>query len=195
MLVGGCTLGGLSPVDENDDNPSGSDTGGGTDGDTGIAGTFDPYVGLEASSGCEDFDGTPYTGATGFFIGEFNYADGVLTGVEDWLLFPNSTWEAASEPGYDCFLRWDAFGTVREGTSCVGCSHEVSIDLTFDGETSNCPQELENSEGNDGNVTYYIQAMPDGTARYEFVDGTFLADGVFGSGRSAYVSPASCKVF
>lgn len=157
---------------------------------------FDPYEGLTGSSECEDFDGTPYAGATSFFVGEFTIADGILTGHEDWVLFANSTWEVADPyPGWDCTMRWEAFGTVSEPADCTGCSHEIAIDLTFDEDGSDCQPELQTFEGTDGNVTYYVQAQADGTARWEFTDGTLLGEGVLTDSRGAYVSGQSCEVF
>ncbi|TNE92300.1 MAG: hypothetical protein EP330_02235 [Deltaproteobacteria bacterium] len=189
VLLAGCTLGGLTPVDEGSDE--GSDTG--SSGDTGSAQSFDPYDGLGANAECDDFDGTPYTGATGYFVGEFTFSDGLLTGYEDWILYPNQSWSNMGQG--PCYLRWNAFGTVSGPVDCVGCSHEIVLDLTFDGETSNCPQNLEDIEGNDGNVTYYVQASPNGTARFEFTDGDFLGNGVLIDGRAAYVSDPQCNVF
>lgn len=193
LALAGCTLGGLTPVEDTGiGTDEGNDTGS-TNTDSGNPEAFDPYAGLGPDQACEDFEGTPYTGATGYFVGEFSYSEGVLTGHEDWLLYANSTWQASN--GYDCFLRWDAFGTISGATSCVGCSHEIQLDLTFNGEESNCPQDLENIEGQDGNVTYYVQAQANGDARFEFTDGDFLGDGVLANGRAAYVSDPQCNVF
>lgn len=167
----------------------GSDTGSEDTGST----DFDPYEGLAGDPECEDFEGTPYNGATGFFVGEFAIDGDILTGVEDWVLFANAEWQ--TNGGSDCTMRWDAFGTVSEPTGCTGCSHEIALDLTFDGDASDCVQGLEDIEGQDGNVTYYVFAQPDGTARFEFTDGDLLGNGVLTETRAAYVSEAQCNVF
>ena len=65
-------------------------------------------------------------------MGEFAIEQGVLTGYEEWVLFANDRWEdpTIARPGTDCAIRWEVFGTVSEPTECVGCTHELAIDLT-----------------------------------------------------------------
>ncbi|MCO4745597.1 MAG: hypothetical protein KC912_12465 [Proteobacteria bacterium] len=157
--------------------------------------TFDPYAGLAAQPGCEEVSGTATPGATGYFVGDFSIDDGVVEGVEEWVLFANQAWKDSNDEGADCSLKWDVFGTISEADSCVGCTHEIAIDASFDGEGSDCVQGLEDAEGSDLNVIYYVQASSDGTATWEFQSGTTLGEGIVNDTRAAYVSESACKWF
>jgi hypothetical protein len=194
LLASGCTLSGLSPVADE----SGSDTGVGSDTGPSSPGAYDPYAGLAEDPACEDFDGTPYAGATGFFVGDYQVQGNILSGFEEWVLFANSTWESATPyPGWDCAIRWDVFGTINEPKDCVGCSHEIALDLTWNEPESTCQPALQEIEGPDGegNVVYYVQALPDGTARFEFPSGTYIGTGILTGARAAWASEGQCAVF
>lgn len=195
-LLAACTMNGLTPVNDAGQD-GGNDTGSLTEEEQTVD-AFDPYENVAANPACEDFDGTPYNGATSYFVGEFTIDGDLIYGYEEWVLFANSTWQSASPyPGWDCKVRWDAFGTILPRKTCVGCSHEVSFDLTWNEDRSDCQPALQQIEGpaGEGNITYYVQARPDGTARFEFPSGTHLGDGVFGADRAAYVSDSQCTVF
>lgn len=193
LLVGlvGCT----SPLTSVDDSGLGVDSGGSDTGVTDDIASWDPYDGLVHDTACNDVSGSPVAGATGFFVGDFDVNGSNLQGVEEWVLFANPTWTQAGGPATSCFLRWNVVGTLGEPDSCVGCTHELTATGSFDADASNCPTALEEIEGVELDLKYFIQRRSSGEATWTFESGTTLGDGVVTSDRAAYVTDSACNWF
>lgn len=159
-----------------------------------VGGDYDPYQGLAHDTACNEISGTAAAGATGYFVGDYDVSGGSVTGVEEWVLFSNPTWQDVSS-ATDCSLVWDISGAINEPSSCTGCTHEVAVSATFNGTTSDCVQGLEDIEGNDFQVTYYLQVGSDGSASWNLPSGTYIGDGVLNDVQAAFTSESSCNWF
>lgn len=180
LVLAGCAGGGGSATDTG----SGNDTGSSTNNRPDI------LAGLGAED-CEDFDGTPYTGATSYFAGEYDISGETLSGKEYWMLIPNTQW--AADGVTECIMVWDITGTSTDCTT--GCTTQLAISAVFNPEASDCPQELEDIEGGDFSVTYDVSDAG-GTATVNFTSsGNFLGSGTYEQDRVTWVSDYQCEIF
>ena len=64
-------------------------------------------------------------GADSWFSGEITLADGQVTGIERWHLFPNKTW--AARGASECTLTWVVTGTTATKGKCTDCDLSVTF--------------------------------------------------------------------
>lgn len=158
------------------------------------AATFpDLTEGLEPDPVCEDFQGSPIPGATGWFIGDFTLDGGVVTGTEVWLLLANTTLDARG--GSDCRVTWEVVGEVIEaGAQCPLCTYGLRIAAQLDPARTDCPEDL--YEGEEVySVGYDVRVEGDAAAVRFAASGEPLGEGVVGEQRLVYRSEADCFWF
>ena len=93
----------------------------------------------EDGTSCEDFQGTPVSGATGYYVGEFNWADNGedVTGYEAWVLYANDEWERVDDEARDCYILWTVTGEKQgQPQGCASCDFSLALHMTFDRATS-----------------------------------------------------------
>lgn len=195
-LLGACSDKGLD-VDSGDDGAPGTTgtTGGDDGGGGGTVDLPDPRTSAAADPGCEDFEGTPIAGATGYFYGQFvTTADpDVWAGQEQWILFSNQAWRDVGED--DCVITWSTTATRTDGAgTCSTCDYGLTVQASIDIANTSCPEGL--WEGEETFQVVYGVAVDGGTATYYYASsGNFLGTGHAADGGSNYLSDGSCLYF
>ena len=151
--------------------------------------------------GCEG----PAPGAATYYVGEIAVTDGVISGTEQWVLFPNEKWRALGAK--DCSLTWTLSGTVSAPAKCQGCDLGLRVHAEPDRASSTCPPELVHGrsaptgqkvggEANAFDERYDVRRTPDGKAAFHFGEsGTKFADGWHAADRLGFTSNRQCKWF
>jgi len=202
MCVLACALvmGGCADKLETEDSGGGSgDDGGGEDGGDDGTGSGaqldDPRTAAGPDPGCEDYDGTPIPGATGFFYGQYvaTADETVWEGEEQWLLFANDAWREHGED--DCVITWTttAIWTEEAGT-CGSCEYGLTVEANIDLARTSCPEGL--YEGDESFTVVYGVDVAGEVATYSFASsGTEVGTGHAVDGGSNFLSAGSCLYF
>ncbi len=181
---------GRDPVDTDTDTDTDTDSDTDTDADGDIP---DYWEDLGAHEGCEDYDGYPVPGATGFFMGDFSISGEEVSGHETWALFANQAWKDAGED--DCEILWSVSGTVGSPVACATC--DLSLDLTaqVSPADSSCPEKLFEGEESFA-VTYDVRVNSDGTTDFYYASSGNELGGWYGNDhRVTYVTDGQCHWF
>ena len=164
-----------------------------------VASAAEPVV--PAGGGCEG----PAAGAATFYVGAISVTDGVVSGTEQWVLFPNLKWRATGAT--DCSVTWTLSGSVTTPGKCASCDLGLRIHAEPDRASSTCPKELVHGrsapsgetvggEANVFDVQYDVRRAPDGTASFHFAEsGKKFADGWHTADKLGFTSNRQCKWF
>ena len=152
----------------------------------------DPYP---ADPNCNDFEGTPVAGATGWFIGEFEIDGNSVEGYEVWALLANPAWEETGE-GYDCQIVWNMSGVVEPPVNCASCEHSLVLDANINYDASTCTPRLIQTEDQPFTVVYNVRENSDGSTDFLFAESSrMLGTGTSDNSSANYISDSRCFFF
>ena len=140
--------------------------------------------------------------ANSYFVGVFARADGLWTGKEYWVQYPDAElaetndWKDVGDDG--CLMVWDAEAEEDPETlagACALCDYGVDVGAAFNEGESTCHQNFIDVEGVDYVVTYEVEEASDGASTFTYPSGTDLGEGTWDECMVTYVSELNCKIY
>jgi hypothetical protein len=144
-------------------------------------------------SGCEDFDGTPLSGAATYFYGQYVPDGDGYDGEERWIILSNETLEAAGQA--DCEVVWSTRAEIADPGACGACDQGLSVSASLDPSSTTCPEGFYTNEETFA-VTYGLIQQGDEDLSWYFAgSGQHMADGTYAGGVLTFLTDKSCAWF
>ena len=132
-------------------------------------------------------------GASSYFYGRYAGSGDSWSGVEEWILLSNDTWESAG--GGDCVVQWAATAERTDDTgSCAACTYGLDVVASINASATTCPEGLYEGEEN-FTVSYAVMVSGDAATFYYAGSGNPVGSGNSTDGSASFLTEGVCAWF